>query len=111
MRIVTAVLGGRTFRIKTGFPASITGIMFDRMTNHDGALISSNAIGMLFVPRDLDLFFLDANNRIVDIQRAAPMTWRPRTWKSYRCASAVRCLEIKSGVARAKKGGRVVIIQ
>lgn len=87
--------------------SSIKGLMFDDMKECDGALIHANAIWMPFVKHNLDLFFLDKDFRVIDIQKAVPLTLHPNTWKIYRCEKAAYCLEIMPGKAKLKKGIKV----
>jgi uncharacterized membrane protein (UPF0127 family) len=97
-------IGNKVLKIKDckGL-ASLSGLAFDDMKNHDGALIYANSIWMPFVRHKLDLLFLDRDFRIVDIQKAVPLTINPKTWKSYRCKKAKYCLEIKSGLTKARE--------
>ena len=76
--------------------ASLRGLMFDNLKGYDGALIYSNSIWMPFVRHELDLIFLDKDFRVVEIQRAVPVTMNPNTWRTYRYKSAKYCMEIKA---------------
>jgi len=89
--------------------ASLFGLAFDEMKSHGGALIYSNSVWMPFVKHDLDLLFLDNNFRIVNIQKAVPITLNPKTWKSYKCKKAKYCLELKAGLISARKGMKIAI--
>ena len=104
-------IGSKVLKIKNckGF-ASLSGLAFDEMKSHSGALIYSNSVWMPFVKHDLDLLFLDNNFKIVDIQGAVPITLNPKTWKSYKNRKAKYCLEIKTGVVKAKNGMKLSII-
>ncbi|MBS3051647.1 MAG: DUF192 domain-containing protein [Candidatus Aenigmarchaeota archaeon] len=95
-KIIKFRLGSRNFRVKDcrGL-SSLRGLMFDD-SDVDGALIHANSIWMPFVKHDLDLFFLDKKMKVVEKQRAVPMTLDPRTWKTYSNSKAKYCLEIKS---------------
>lgn len=105
-------VGNRIIKIKDcrGF-SSLFGLAFDDMKNHQGALIYSNSIWMPFVKHDLDLFFLDKDHRVIDIQRAVPLSLNPKTWKSYKKKRARYCLELKSGLVNARKGVKVIIYE
>jgi len=81
--------------------------MFDDMNDKDGALIHGNSIWMPFVKYDLDLFFLDKDFVVVDVQKAVPLTFNPKTWRTYKCEEAKYCLEIKQGLVKLKKGARI----
>lgn len=93
-KIINFKLNGKTFRVKDckGL-SSIRGLMFDR-SDADGALIYANSIWMPFCP-PLDLFFLDTKMKVIAKKRAIPMTFDPRTWKTYSNKKAKFCLEIK----------------
>ena len=41
-------------------------------------------IDMLFVPKTLYLYFLDSDKKVIDVQKAEPWSWNPRTWRFYR---------------------------
>lgn len=94
---------GKTFEIKDCKYSSGRGLMFDSMNDKDGALIYGNAIWMPFVRYELDLLFLK-KNKIVDVKRAKPMILNPKTWKIFANKNADRCLELKSGLVKVKKG-------
>lgn len=83
---------------------SIYGLMFHDMKNIDGALIYANSIWMPFVKFNLDLYFLDSEFRIIDIQHAVTLTLSPKTWKVYECKKAKHCLEVKEGLIKKKIG-------
>lgn len=89
-------IGNRVFRIKDckGL-SSIRGLMFDDMTDKDGALIYANSIWMPFVKHKLILFFMDENFKILKKETAVPITLNPKTWKIYKCDKAKYCLEIR----------------
>ncbi len=88
-----ASVGNRTLTIKDcrGI-RSVRGLMFDSRSG--GALISGSSIWMPFVRHPLMLFFLDENMNVLKIQRAVPMTLRPKTWKVYSCRRARYVLEV-----------------
>ena len=83
------------------------GLSFDEMKNHEGALIYANSIWMPFVRHELDLLFLDRNFRVIEVQRAVPLTLNPSTWKIHKGKNAKYCLELKAGLVSAKKGAMV----
>ncbi len=100
--------GKRTFSVKDCRGLScIWGLMFDDMKNIDGALVRGGSIWMPFVKHELELFFLDRNMIISKIQKAVPMTLKPKTWKSYSCAGAKYCLEMRKGACKAKLGMKI----
>ena len=103
------VIGGKKLKIKNckGF-SSFLGLSFDEMKNHDGAIIYANNIWMPFVKHDLDLFFLDKTFRVIDIQKAVPITLNPKTWKIHKNKNARYCLEIKAGLVSAIKGMEII---
>ncbi len=80
---------------------ALKGLMFDKKSR--GALIRGNSIWMPFVNSKLDLLFLDKNYRIIEVQKALPLTLNPRTWKTYRCPKAKYCLEIRRGIVNTEK--------
>ena len=79
---------------------SLSGLMFDNMNDIDGALIYANNVWMPFVKRKLDLLFLDGNLRVIEIQKAVPITFNPNTWRIYANNNAKYCLEIKTGLIK-----------
>lgn len=95
--VIKAKIGKKTIKVKDckGL-SSIRGLMFDSLNGYDGALIYSNSIWMPFVKYDLDLFFLDENFTIIEIKKAVPMTFQPKTWRIYKNKKASYCLEIRS---------------
>ena len=102
-------ISGKRVKIKDcrGF-GSISGLMFKDMTDHKGALIHSNSVWMPFVQHELDLLFLDKNHFVIDIQRAIPLSFDPRTWKVYKCNKARYCLELKADTVSVKKGLKII---
>lgn len=95
--------GTKMLRIKDCRGASsVRGLMFDPLIERDGALIYANNIWMPFVKHELDLFFLDERFRVVKRERAVPVTLNPKTWKTYRCAEARYCLEVKAGLVKER---------
>jgi len=102
-RIVKMKVGNRILRIKDCRGIfSFSGLMFDSMNDIDGALIYANNVWMPFVRRKLDLLFLDGNLKVIEIQRAVPITFtfNPNTWRIYANKNAKYCLEIKTGLIR-----------
>ncbi len=89
---------------------SVRGLMFDKMEKYDGALIYANNIWMPFVKYHLDLFFLDKNFRVLEQQKAVPMSINPATWKIYSCKKARYCLEVKEGLIKNIKNEKFVVI-
>lgn len=49
-------------------------------------------IDMMLVQRPLNLYFLDEEKKVVDVQYAEPWTFDPRTWKIYRPSEASKYL-------------------
>lgn len=45
---------------------------------------SRPAIDMMFLSVPIQLVFLDADKQVVDVQRAEPWSFDPRSWKLYR---------------------------
>lgn len=105
-----ARIGNKTVKIKDckGL-ASLFGLAFDDMRGHDGALIYSNSLWMPFVKKNLDLLFLDSDFRVIDIQRAVPITLNPKTWKDYKNKKARYCLELKTGLVHTRNGSKVFL--
>lgn len=61
------------------------------------------AIDMLFVRTPLDIAFLDAEMRIMEIHGAFPVTLHPVTWRLYRPQDSYRyVLEVEKGLLREK---------
>ncbi len=104
MKKINVRINGKVLRIKDcrGI-ASLRGLMFDSMNKCDGALIYGNSIWMPFVKRGLELIFLDRNCKVMEIQHAIPVTLGLKTWRIYKNAKAVKCLEVKSGIIRNLK--------
>ena len=95
--IACVEIGRKTYKIEImGFLRSMIGLMFDSLDDKDGALIHGNSIWMLFVKKELWLLFLDNDMRILKVEKAVPMTLNPKTWKTYSCWNAVKCLELKT---------------
>ena len=40
-------------------------------------------IDMMLLSRPLHLYFMDADGEVIDVQKAEPWSWDPRTWKLY----------------------------
>lgn len=106
-----AIISGESFRIKDcrGL-SSIRGLMFDPLTDYDGALIYGNSIWMPFVKKKLQLIFLDRSNKVTSIQDAIPMTLHPRTWRFYKDSEAKYCLEAAKET-KARKGTKIKILK
>ena len=102
-------LGNKNLRIKDckGL-SSVRGLMFDSLSNKDGALIYANSIWMPFC-LPLDLYFLDKKFAVMERMDAVPITLNPKTWKIYRNKKASYCLELKKGRAVLKKGARIIL--
>jgi len=102
-------IGGRTLSIKDcpGF-ASARGLMFDSLKDKDGALIYANNIWMPFC-RPLDLYFLDAKFRVLQKQKADPITLNRKTWRIYEDKKASYCLEIRQGMTNIRKGAKIIL--
>ncbi|MFB6214188.1 MAG: DUF192 domain-containing protein [Candidatus Nanohaloarchaea archaeon] len=49
-------------------------------------------IDMMFLSVPLQLVFLDAGKEVVEVQRAEPWSFDPRTWKLYRPSQPARYL-------------------
>ena len=41
-------------------------------------------IDMMLLSRPLHLYFIDSEKKVVDIKKAEPWTWNPKTWRIYR---------------------------
>lgn len=103
MAMLEIKAGKKKLRIKDcKGAASLRGLMFDSMHEKDGALIYSNNIWMPFVRHELDLFFLDAQMRVVKKERAVPLSLKKSTWKIYKCEGAKYCLEVKASTVKEK---------
>jgi|SRR3989338_7671650 len=101
-------IGNKAFYVKDCRGLSCArGLMFDHMQDIDGALVRGSSMWMPFVCHGLDLFFLDREMKILDIQESVPMTLNPKTWKSYACRDARYCLEMKKGMFKAKVGMKI----
>lgn len=111
-KITTVSVSGKKLKIKkcSGL-SSLKGLMFDSLEKKDGALIHGNSVWMPFVKQELDLFFLDDLLRIVDIQKAVPMTLHPKTWTVYSSRKARYCLEVKAGLVKTEKGMNVKVME
>lgn len=40
-------------------------------------------IDMVFLSKPLHLYFLDSNREVMDVQKAQPWTFNPKTWRLY----------------------------
>jgi uncharacterized membrane protein (UPF0127 family) len=49
-------------------------------------------IDMMLVLEPLYLYFIDSNKQVVEVQKADPWTWNPRTWRFYRPEKPYRYL-------------------
>ena len=49
-------------------------------------------IDMMLVQRPLNLYFIDEEKNVVDVQKAEPWSFDPRTWKIYRSSKASKYL-------------------
>jgi len=108
MKILKIKVGDGALQIKDCRFSSVRGLMFNDLRKIDGALIYANNVWMPFVRHNLDLFFLDKDGRVLEIQKAAPMKFmKPGTWKIYKNGKAKYCLEIRAGLARIKKGAKL----
>lgn len=41
------------------------------------------SIDMMFLSRPLHLYFMNSEKEVIDVQKAEPWSWDPRTWKLY----------------------------
>lgn len=109
MKLIKVKIGKKNFIVKDcRGVASLRGLMFDSMEDHDGALIEGGSIWMPFVGRKLNLIFLSKDLKVLGQKTAVPLTWHPRTWRVYSSAGAKYCLELKCVNVKAK-GQRVVL--
>lgn len=112
--ILKIKINSKKFKIKNckGIK-SAKGLMFSKLKNIDGALIYTNNVWMPFTRHDLDLFFLDQNLKIIDCQKAEPISSNPKSWKVYKNKKATFCLELKhKSIKKPEKliGNKVKII-
>lgn len=49
-------------------------------------------IDMMLVPEPLYLYFIDSSKQVIEVQKAEPWTWNPRTWNFYRPEKPYRYL-------------------
>lgn len=40
-------------------------------------------IDMMLLSRPLHLYFMDEDKEVIEVQKAEPWSWNPRTWKLY----------------------------
>lgn len=50
------------------------------------------AIDMVFLSRPLWLYFIGSEKNVLEVQKAEPWSWNPRTWKLYRPEKSYRYL-------------------
>ena len=81
---------------------SVVGLMFDQIDRKDGALIHGNSIWMPFVRKPLWLLFLSDDMKVIKLEKAVPMTWKPSTWRIYSCRDAKYCLELAKDPGKAE---------
>ncbi len=62
------------------------------------------SIDMMLLSKPLHLYFLNSQKQIINVQKAQPWTWNPKTWKTYRpnqkykyLLESFEDLEIKKG--------------
>lgn len=100
-------IGNKILRIKDCHNIhSLYGLMFDKMNGIDGAFIYANNVWLPFVKEKLDLFFIDKKLRIIDVQKAVPLTFNPKSWKVHMNRKANYCLEIRSGLIKGNHIGK-----
>jgi uncharacterized membrane protein (UPF0127 family) len=105
MKLIRVKIGKRTFRIKDcKGVASVWGLMFDEMKNHDGALIYANSVWMPFVKKKLNLIFLDKDMRVIGQTVASPISIDFKSWMIYKNPKAKYCLELKDTRIKIQKG-------
>lgn len=68
---------------------------------------SRPAIDMMLVSVPLQLVFLNSAKEVVDIQRADPWTFDPRTWRLYRPSQKVKYLLESTDFLDVEKGERL----
>ena len=111
MKLIKLAIGKKVFRVKNckGI-ASVRGLMFDDMKNHDGALIYANNIWMPFVKKDLNLLFLDEKMKVINQKLAKPISLNFNSWKVYNDKDARYCLELKHTKIKVAKGTRIKVL-
>lgn len=40
-------------------------------------------VDMMFLSRPLNLYFLNSEREVIDVQEAEPWGWNPKTWRTY----------------------------
>ncbi len=107
MRFLTVKIGKSLLKVKDcrGI-ASLWGLMFDDMKNHDGALLYGHSIWMPFIKRKLKLIFVDMRHKVVGVTNAVPISLDWKTWKIYFSFKAMYCIETKRNI-KVKIGSNV----
>jgi len=49
-------------------------------------------IDMMLLSKPLYLYFLDSEKQVIEVQKAEPWAWNPKTWKLYRPEKSYRYL-------------------
>lgn len=70
-----------------GFRFCSEGKMMFSFTSDTHALID-----MMLVPKPLYLYFIGSDKHVIEIQKAEPWSWDPRTWNFYRPEKPYRYL-------------------
>ena len=98
-----ARVNGKSLRIKDCRSPlrAAKGLMFSKLRNIDGALIRGNSVWMPFC-LPLYLVFLDDSFNILKQMNAVPLTFNPKTWKTYTCQGAKYCLEINASLIKER---------
>lgn len=96
-------LNGKRLRVKDGrgLLSGTIGLMLNNFKDIDGCLIKTNSVHTSFC-KPLDLFWLDDDFRIMEVQEAY-------NFGVYSCRKARYCLEVRKGLVKARNGLRAVI--
>ncbi len=103
MPMLIIELNGKRLRIKDGrsLLSGTIGLMLNNFKDIDGCLIKTNSIHTAFC-RPLDLFWLDNDLRIIEMQKT-------KGTHVYSCNKARYCLELKKDLIKAEKGLKIGI--
>lgn len=94
--LVEIEVGGESFSAELAdtFFSKVKGLSF----RSEGKMLfvfsrdSRADIDMMFLSEPLHLYFMDAERRVIDVQKAEPWSWDPKTWRLYSPGTSYRYL-------------------
>ncbi|PSG98522.1 MAG: hypothetical protein BRC29_00155 [Nanohaloarchaea archaeon SW_7_43_1] len=87
METVRVEAGGKVFEadLADSFLSRVKGLSF----SSEGKILFSfsgstrSRIDMMFLSKPLNLYFMNSDKKVIEVQRAKPWSWNPRTWSLY----------------------------